>query len=238
MSVLQKARQYTVKNAATVCNVEQIGDDLVHVVAEVAQPDLSWSPGQAVAIKIEPGATKMRLRWRHYTVRSCDPATGAIEFVMALHDRTTAAARFIMRLEPGTAFTFMGPGGSPVLQHDADSYLFVGDRTSVASIAAMLDALAPAAPQTKVIIATPHPDEAQLPSTHPHDVRWLPAADAAETKEVTLAALPEHVSSDTRAYVTGEMNTMRAVRSALQQAGVSRRRIGCVAHWTPDRQAM
>ncbi|MEM7287685.1 MAG: siderophore-interacting protein [Actinomycetota bacterium] len=240
MSVLRKARQFSVKNTATVQSADPCGDDLVHVVATMAQGDISWQPGQAVGLVVDPDGKSMRDRWRHYTVRACDQQTGRIEFLMARHDETTPGGRFLASLEPGAAFTFMGPGGNPVIRSGAPHYVFVGDRTSMASISAMVDALADGgtAPSIDIVVATPDPDRARLPTSTDHQVRWTRAATADEIRDELLAALPDELPDGTRAYVTGEMQMMRAVRATLGERGVGRREIGCHAHWTPGRRGM
>ncbi|MEM8924254.1 MAG: siderophore-interacting protein [Actinomycetota bacterium] len=245
MSVVQKARQFTVKNSATVVATENVGDDLVHVTATVSQPDLSWQPGQAVALVVDPDGKSMKDRWRHYTVRAFDPEEGRIEFLMARHDESTPGGRFLASLQPEYSFTFMGPGGNPILRTDAPHYVFLGDRTSLASISAMLDGLTAAGvtakgdgPGIDVVVATPDPDRAVLPTAEQHDVTWVKATDAAEIRQALLDSLPDELPDGTQAYVTGEMETMRAVRKALTERGVSRRSVGCHAHWTPGRRGM
>ncbi|MEM9133445.1 MAG: siderophore-interacting protein [Actinomycetota bacterium] len=242
MTLTQKARQFTVKNSATVVGVNDVGDDLVHITANTAQPDLSWRPGQAVALVVDPDGKTMKDRWRHYTVRAFDREQGTIEFLMARHDGSTPGGRFIDALRPESTFTFMGPGGNPTLQSDAPHYVFVGDRTSVASVSAMLDGLAAesgdGAPSVDVLLATTDPERAVLPTAVSHEVTWIKADEASEIRTSLIEALPDGLPEGTRAYVTGEMEMMRAVRGALGERGVSRRNVGCHAHWTPGRRGM
>ncbi|MEM7323346.1 MAG: siderophore-interacting protein [Actinomycetota bacterium] len=251
MSLRAKARQFTVKNQATVVATEPVGDDLVLVTAEARNPDLSWEPGQAVAVVVDPDGSSMKDRWRHYTVRAYRPEQGTVDFLLTRHDPDTPGGRWIRSLEAGSEFTFMGPGGSPVFRPGADHYLLVGDRTSLASISAMLDALSAAhphphpeegsdgaTPTVDVIVATPNPTAAALPTTKAYQPSWVRAATAEEIREAAVAALPASIPTGTRAYVTGEMKMMRAVRDALVERGVPKRQIGSHAHWTPDRRGM
>ncbi|MEM7091732.1 MAG: siderophore-interacting protein [Actinomycetota bacterium] len=240
MSVARTVRQFTIKNRATVTSAEPVGDGLLHVRATMAQPNVAWKPGQAVALVVDPEGKSMKDRWRHYTVRACDREAGTIDFLMARHDASTPGGRFIDNLAAGREFTFMGPGGSPVVEHGARGYLFAGDRTSVASISAMLDSLSERTPNVRatVIMATPNPRAAALPTSVEHDVTWVAATTAEEIAANVVDALPPTIPSASRAYVTGEMTMMRDVRRALGERGLGRRHIGCHAHWTPGRRGM
>ncbi|MEL6981666.1 MAG: siderophore-interacting protein [Actinomycetota bacterium] len=244
MSLRSKARQMAVKNQASVSAVSPVGDGMVLVTATARQPELVWEPGQAVAVVVDPDGASMKDRWRHYTVRGYDRQRGTIDFFLTRHDPSTPAGRWIESLEIGSTFTFMGPGGNPVLRAGAEHYLLVGDRTSLASMAAMLDALSAGSSSeqggqsVEVVVATPDPDAAILPTTDPWPTRWIAAATAEEIREGMTAALPETVPAGTQAYVTGEMTMMRAVRGVLVDRGVPKRFIGTHAHWTPDRRGM
>lgn len=244
MSLRSKAKQMAFKNEASVTATAEVGDGMLLVTAEARNPDMVWEPGQAVALVVDPEGSSMKDRWRHYTVRAYDPDRGTIDFLLTRHDPDTPGGRWIESLDVGATFAFMGPGGNPVLRTDTDRYLLVGDRTSLASVSAMLDGLSAHAlaggPSAKaeVIMATPDPDLAVLPTADHWPITWVRAATADEIRQHTVAALPEVVVPGTRAYVTGEMTTMRAVRDALIERGVSKRAIGTHAHWTPGKRGM
>ncbi|MEM1334307.1 MAG: SIP domain-containing protein, partial [Actinomycetota bacterium] len=72
----------------------------------------------------------------------------------------------------------------------------------------------------------------------PTEVRWVAATTAEEVRVGLLGALPDEVPTGTRAYVTGELQMMRAVRTFLQERGVPRRAVRCHAHWTPSKRGM
>ncbi|MEM9566356.1 MAG: siderophore-interacting protein [Actinomycetota bacterium] len=244
MSLRLKAKQMTVKNEATVTATSEVGDGLLGVSAEARNRDLVWEPGQAVALVVDPDGSSMKDRWRHYTVRGYDRESGTIDFLLTRHDPDTPGGRWIDSLEVGSTFTFMGPGGNPVLRPGADHYVLVGDRTSLASVSAMLDGLSANAdaggrsPTAEVIVATPDPDAAVLPTTEDWPTTWIRATSADDIRQRTLVALPQTVAPGTRAYVTGEMTTMRAVRDTLIERGVAKKAVGTHAHWTPGRRGM
>ncbi|MEM8748562.1 MAG: siderophore-interacting protein, partial [Actinomycetota bacterium] len=228
MSILRTIRQNTKKNQATVVATERVGDGLRSIVVEPRHEVLGWSAGQAVAVVVDPEGAGLKDRWRHYTVRRLDPATGTLELLVVERDDPAPAARWIAGLDVGSTFTFMGPGGSPVVETGAASYLFVGDRTSLASIAAMVETIeaepGPNPSAIEVLVATPNPERADLTTGTSGTVRWVEADTAAEIRERLVDALPDEPPPDTRAYVTGEMEMMRAVRTELGHRGFARRR--------------
>ncbi|MEM9466324.1 MAG: siderophore-interacting protein [Actinomycetota bacterium] len=238
MSAGQVIRQNTRKNQGTVTSIEAVGDGLRRVVFDPREAELRWRPGMAVGVIVDPDGTSLRDRWRHYTIRR-QHDDGALEFLLTVHDTGGPGVDWLQSLEPGSSFTFMGPGGNPTVETGHDHYVFVGDRTSLASMGAMRDALPDTASVT-AIVATPDPDRASFDSPALTDVRWV-AADRAETIRAGLVdavQVLEPFPPDTQAYVTGEMVAMRDVRRTLAERGVGRRRVGAHAHWTPDRRGM
>ncbi len=233
-----------VKNEGSVTALTEVGDGMLLVSAEARNPDLLWEPGQAVALVVDPDGSSLKDRWRHYTVRGYDRKKATIDFLLTRHDPDTPGGRWIESLAVGTTFTFMGPGGNPVLRTGADHYVLVGDRTSLASVSAMLDGLSADAqtggpsPTVEVIVATPDPEAAVLPTVNAWPTTWVRASSADDIRQRTLVALPQTVAPGARAYVTGEMTTMRAVRDALIERGVAKRSIGTHAHWTPGRRGL
>ncbi|MEO1057300.1 MAG: siderophore-interacting protein [Actinomycetota bacterium] len=244
MSIAHSVRQNTRKNQARVVAVEPVGDGLLRIRATAQRPIMQWRPGQAIAVTVDPTGDTMRDRWRHYTLRRCEPDTAQFELVVVDRGPESPAGRWISNLRAGATFTFMGPGGRPTLSENGSAYVFVGDRTSIGSIGAMVERLLAyggTAP-IDVVVGTPDPDRADLTvgerKTERLRIRWLPAADATDLRTELPAALPETLPEGARAYVTGEMTMMQDARQALQRAGLSRRSIGCHAHWTPGRRGM
>ncbi|MEM9042304.1 MAG: siderophore-interacting protein [Actinomycetota bacterium] len=238
MSVIQTIRQNTRKNTATVTEIERFGDGMRRITTHIEHPLAGWTPGQAIGVMVDPDGDGLRDRWRHYTVRHHEAATGTLQLVVVDRDDSSPAGRWMSELDVDSTFTFMGPGGNPKLTPGASHYVFVGDRTSVASIGSMVDALSGATPTIDVVIATPDPANADLGTVEQTPVRWLAAESAHEVRSATLDALPDRVPADARAYVTGELEMMREVRSELTRRGLSKRSIGCHAHWTPSRRGM
>lgn len=239
MAIGQKVKQFTTKNTGTVKVRQGFGDDMVRIRFEPAWP-IDWKPGQAIATVVDPDGDGMKDRWRHYTLRSVSE-DGLVELVIAGRNAETPGISWLTDLSPGDTFTFMGPGGSPTLTEGAPHYVFVGDRTSLASISAMIDGLhsSSADSEIDVVIATEDPSRAELPTSEPTAVTWV-VGDPSEaaTVEAMSAALPDALPSGTRAYVTGEQSMMRALRGQLFERGVARRSVGCHAHWTPGKRGM
>ncbi len=244
MSITSTIRQNTSKNEAEVVSVQSAGDGLRHVHLAARRPIVGWQPGQAIAVVVDPDGKGMRDRWRHYTVRRATPESNQLELVVVDRGGSSPAGRWIASLEPGATFTFMGPGGRPTLSAGASAYVLVGDRSSIASIAAMTEHLLTAerAPTIDVVIGTPNPELADLTldddTADNLHVRWIRAADAGELRTHVPPALPTSLRPDARAYVTGEMEMMQTVRAQLQRSGLRRRAVGCHAHWTPGRRGM
>lgn len=231
-------RQNTRKNLGTVESVADFGDGLRRIVFSPRARDLRWKPGMAVATIVDPEGKTLKDRWRHYTIRR-QHDDGSLEFLLTRHDAGGPGIDWLEGLSPGDSFTFMGPGGSPVLEPDHHAYVLIGDRTSLASMGAMRDAL-PTDTSVTAIVATPNPDRAQFDSSHPTAIDWIEASDADSISTgladavSALGALP----SDAQVYLTGEMRSIRAVRTILSEQGIRRRQIGTHAHWTPGRRGM
>ncbi|MEO1061612.1 MAG: siderophore-interacting protein [Actinomycetota bacterium] len=239
MTILQTIRQSTVKNLGEVVETADDGDGLRRIRFRARHTAMAWRPGQALAIIVDAGGRRMKDRWRHYTIRRRDQATGELELLVTVHRDAGPGARWASTIDPGDEFVFMGPGGGPTLTLPDAPCLILGDRTSAAAAGAMLDALAPTTPAT-AFLATPHPERARLDTSRPDDVRWLAASSATEIREalVEAAAVAPIETDAVHAYVTGEQAAVRAVRRTLRDRGVAPRRIRVHAHWSPDRIGM
>lgn len=233
---LAKAKQMLVKNQATVVSTREVGDRLVRVTCSLREPDVSWVPGQALAVRVDPDGSSMKDRWRHYTGRSLDPAGRTMDLLVVRREiaEATPGQRWIGQLAPGSSFVFMGPGGKPTVGLAAKHSLFVGDSTSIASIASMVDALRTDDPlaSAQVIVATASPQVADLTTLSDVATAWLPDA------RPIVDAIPDHLPAGTVAYATGEMQTVRSVRQSLLDRGLPRRSVKCQAHWAPARRGM
>ncbi|MEM7338720.1 MAG: SIP domain-containing protein [Actinomycetota bacterium] len=236
MSVLTTVRQNTRKNHATVTTVVDVGDGLRRVRFSPRESRLSWAPGQAIATVVDPDGKTMKDRWRHYTIAD-QHDDGDLDLLLTLHGSAGPGRAWLDALEPGSTFTFMGPGGGPKLELGAGDYLLVGDRTSLASMTAMANGVGTGASVT-AIVATPDPSSAVVPSEGITDMVWIEATSAESIQEGLVAAVRERGVPSGRAYVTGEMHAMRAVRKALGDMGLGRREIGVHAHWTPAKRGM
>ncbi|MEM7274235.1 MAG: siderophore-interacting protein [Actinomycetota bacterium] len=237
MGVSNTVRQTTRKNLGTVTAAEDIGDGLRHFTFSPREQRLSWQPGQGIGVIVDPDGRSLKDRWRHYTIagRTDD---GSFRMLLSKHGGGGPGVEWVLGLEPGDSFVFMGPGGGPKLDPAHDHYLLAGDRTSVASITAMADAL-PAEAKLDVVIATPDPTTATLPTTRPDTaVTWVAAESADEIEQGLLTAVDDLPIPTGRAYITGELATVKAIRKRLTERGLSGRQIGTHAHWAPGKRGL
>lgn len=230
------ARQVLTKRHAVVESCEPVGDGLVRIVLDAGPAPLAWRPGQAVGVVVDADATRMRDRWRHLTIRRWRSG-GHLELLLLERSPTTPLGRWLAGLGPGVEITFQGPGGRAGTAPSDAPILFLGDRTSLAGIAAVLENRAPGAAPCRAVVVTPDPPRADL--TAPGDVEWVAAEDGSQDAHRSLTdALPDTPPPGLHVHVSGELAVVDAVRRRMRDAGLAGRRLHGHPHWSPDRTGM
>ncbi|MCG8916006.1 siderophore-interacting protein [Actinokineospora sp. PR83] len=150
---------------------------------------------------------------RTYTIRRREPSELAIDFVY--HGDVGLAGPWAASVQPGTEFSFQGPGGAYSPAADADWHLFVGDASAFPAIGAALESLPATAVALAVLEVEDPADEQKFLTDARLDLRWVPAGTlVSAVEELELPAGSGH------AFVHGETYVIRDLREVL--AGVDR----------------
>jgi NADPH-dependent ferric siderophore reductase len=192
----------------------------------------AFAPGADVVLRLPHVAGD-----RRYSVRRCVEAEGTLEIWVVLHG-AGEGSRWAERASPGDVLALAPSPALPIaLAPAADTHVFLGDETSLASSVAMACA-AGAGARTEcafeVRSATDRCAAAELPRTA--GVRWIPREQVAARPGATLlswlpgADLP--LDGDVCVYVTGETWLCTMVQSWLVRTrGVPAQRVRAMPYW-------
>jgi|SRR6185312_1140546 len=190
--------------------------------------DMRWAAGQDLVLNL-PEAPR-----RHYTIRSKDARSLAIDFVLHGHG---AAAGWAEQAAPGERIEALGPRGRTRLAEGADWHLFVGDETCIPGIFAMLEAL-PAGARAHALLEVESADERQAVDTAAGlELAWIERGGPAQPNTLLLERLKRFRPPAGRghAYIIGETSGVRAERHFLLEQGWPKERITAEGYWRPGR---
>ncbi len=233
-SSLELARRLSVDAVvARVASVTQLAPSFVEVTLDVAHAKrIAGAPGNDVMVRIEesPGVFVRR----RYTVRR---VIDDEQFVLWVSTAPNGpGARWATSLRTGDEVDVVGPRGKITLDPLADWHLFVGDTTGLAAFYRMAEAIE--VPGRAIfVVEVDHPDDA-VTSPMPEGLGvtgiFVDRADRALGDATGLSnglaalVLPNDVG---QAYVFGEYNVGRVVRSILLDRGLRDEQIAVKAFW-------
>lgn len=198
---------------------------------EVDMGAVSWEPGAKVQFRTH-GAT-----FRTFTPFDWDGRT--VSFLVHRHGGTGPAPAWADSLAPGAEVQAFGPRRSLHLTDLEAGPVLVGDETSFALAAAWaVHGTAPAAANLFEVTATAEarPVLAHLGVEPTHLVeRSDDDAHQPELVRLALDALGRH--PDAPVVLTGKAQTIRAVRGAIKEAGLSPT-ARVKAYWDPNRTGL
>jgi NADPH-dependent ferric siderophore reductase len=195
-------------------------------------------PGQDLMVSVPPGAVSAR--FRRYTVRRWDPATGAVALWV-----TTATggpgASWAAAVVPGGHVDAVGPRGKIALDPTASTHVFVIDESGLAAAYAMAEALRPRA-VVHLVVALAHPGEVVPEEIQPRVAsgvtlvaRTVAAGEADALREAVEQVAWAVERASTAAYVFGELALTRATAELLGSVGVDEARVAVKPYWRNDR---
>jgi NADPH-dependent ferric siderophore reductase len=178
------------------------------------------------------GATPSAMR--DYTPRWFDPENCALVIEFVLHGDGPAST-WAAQAEPGQWIGVGGPRGSLLTPDDYDTYLLVGDETALPAIARHLEEMAPGIRALVLIEVADAREERHLPTAANATIQWLHRNGAGAGQSPLLEQALRRLmlpSGDTYAWLAGEIETVRRLRSYLtEEEGMSREQIRAAGYW-------
>ena len=171
---------------------------------------------------------------RSYTVRSYDSSTGELEMDFVVHHDAGPASAWAEQASPGDKLSAGGPGPKKLLTLAGDWYLVVGDMSALPAIGANLAHLPQDAIGYALIEILDDADRQDLAVPANLDVIWLVNPDPTRSVEVVTSAVRSlrWLDGQCEAWVAGELNTVRAIRTWLKnECGMSRKHMYASSYW-------
>lgn len=174
-------------------------------------------------------------RWavRDYTPRRFDPDRRELTVEFVLHG-TGPASEWAAQALPGQWIGVAGPKRSRPPPDDRDGLLLVGDETALPAIARQLEEMTPGVSAFVFVEVADAREERYLPTTANARVVWLhrngAAAGTSSLLEEALQALPLP-SRGVRAWLAGEIETVRRLRRYLMEQGLPREQVRAAGYW-------
>lgn len=170
---------------------------------------------------------------RDYTPRRFDPDTRELTIDFVLHE-TGPATRWAAKARPGQTLGMGGPKGSHIVPDNYAHYLLIGDDSALPAIARRLAEMAPGTPAT-VIVETARANEDYPLHTCAQAVIHRCRRDQAAGESHELDRLLRRValpSTDTHAWIAGEIDTARRLRDHLvTEEAIPRAQIHAAGYW-------
>ncbi len=170
---------------------------------------------------------------RDYTPRRFDPAAGELTLEFVLHGDGPASS-WAARAAPGQWLGVAGPRGSLLVPEDYAAFLLAGDETALPAIARRLEEMQPGTRALALIEVADAAEERHLPTAANAEIVWLhrdrarPGTTRVLDDALERARLP---AQDLHAWLAGEIDTVRRLRSVLVGRGVSRTDIKAAGYW-------
>lgn len=154
---------------------------------------------------------------RDYTPRRFDAVSNTLTVEFVLHGHGPAAS-WARTASPGQWIGIGGPRGSLLVPEDYDTYLLAGDETALPAIARRLEEMQPGARAIAFIEIANGDEERHLPTAANASLHWLhrngrPAGQP-ELLEQALRSV-HRLEGDTHAWLAGEIDTIRRLRTHL-----------------------
>ena len=221
---------------ARVTSTHQLSTSVTEVLLEV-DPSLAGVAGNDVMVRVRDAGGKF-IR-RRYSVRSVDNDASTLTLWVTT-DHDGPGSSWARHAQPGDLVDVIGPRGKIPLDADADWHVFVGDASGLGAFYRMAQSIE--APGRAIfIVEIDHDDDAL---TAPFDegigVTGIFVDRHGRAKNDPAGLLSglaafEFPPDEGHAYLFGEFSTIRAIRSALLDRGMSDDRISSKAFWRAGR---
>lgn len=173
---------------------------------------------------------------RPYTVRHMRTETGEMDLDFFLHDPGGPATEWALRAAPGAKVGISGPGGREIIPRDAGQYLFVGDESAIAAIAAHLESLPQSVRGLALIEVSDKNEEQTLETPEGVRIEWLLRNGKAPGRTTNLIDAVRSLTwlepEATYAWVAGEETAVKAIRAWLRfELGFARGAMHTKPYW-------
>ncbi len=171
---------------------------------------------------------------RSYTVRKYDPGAGELEMDFVVHGDAGPASRWAVQASVGDTIAAGGPGPKKLVNLAGDWFLVLGDMSAMPAIGANLEHMPKDAVGYALIEILEEADRQELSAPPGVELRWLVNPDPARSAGVVMEAVRslEWRSGRCEAWVAGELDTVRSVRSYLRnERGLPRAQMYASSYW-------
>ena len=170
--------------------------------------------------------------WRTYTISSVNPTADTINVDFVLHGANGPGANWALQAKPDDRVGATGPFGKAL--HPAQSYLFVGDETSLPAIRRFAASLDETVDVKLVAEVAPQHDTTPIESKAKIETQWI-----YREKHGSWSGLPDALrrmefpdpSAKRLVWVACEAEAAKHIRSVLFDRGVSRDEQLVAAYW-------
>ncbi len=207
----------------TVTSVEFITSTLKRITWTCATAR-AWRPGDKIKVHVADGVM------RSYTPSRVDAAAGEMELVAHVHGQGAGSA-WAEALAPGDTFAFKGPVKSfPIdLEEPTPWAVFLGDETTLGLAAALRES----AVARRVLGAVElEPGAVGVAEVMNLGLNELRRGDVRGDALVAYAEQLEWPQGEGVFWISGEADSVVAVREVLLARGVSRRRMRIKSYWS------
>ncbi|WP_129841057.1 siderophore-interacting protein [Streptomyces sp. RFCAC02] len=178
-----------------------------------------------------------RDRWprtRTYTVRRWDAERRELSVDLLHHGDKGLAGPWAVRVRPGDAIRFAGPGGGYAPDPAVGHHLLAGDETAWPAVAATLERLPPGVRAVAYVEVAGPEEEQPVTTAADATVHWL-HRNGGRVGDALLRAVrdaPAPPADDVQAFVHGEAGFVRDLRRLLRtEWGVPGERLSASGYW-------
>jgi NADPH-dependent ferric siderophore reductase len=171
---------------------------------------------------------------RSYTVRSFDPDSLELEVDFVVHGDHGIASGWALRASAGDTINAGGPGPKKLLDLAGDWFLVVGDMSALPAIGANLARLPAHATGYALIEVLDEADRQSLEVPENVAVEWIVNPDPKQSARIVMDAVKalDWLEGRCEAWVAGELDTVKAVRSYLKsERELPRQQMYASSYW-------
>lgn len=189
-------------------------DHYVKLLFAPAGADYRWPFDPAEIAASRPRAEQPVTRT--YTLRSHDPATGAVEIDFVAHGSEGLAGPWAQRAEIGERIGFLGPGGAWAPDPSYEHFILAGDEAAAPAIFAALEQLPAGATATAYVEIAEPESLFDAPAGAGIEVNWVPRAGAIHgTRLIEAVRAGGHPEKRTSWFIHGVAEMVKETRRFL-----------------------